>query len=211
MNPVPKVSTIPGFLPPDVLGRLISLMLGPRAMPIPMNAAGSSSTGPAFSGNLEMKLGEAASPLPFPVPLGPLDVDGRPSAVVAASGADRIGGVHSPPAWLFRVGSRDGASGEKLKLRLSGAGTLARVNLVTGSLFAWVWDGSDVGGRAELISPAGDASDQFAESGVGGPILVELKPKSKLKPVSITGFGRACSAASSVGAGLAWFKSRLKL
>jgi hypothetical protein len=178
-------------------------------MPIPINAAGSSSAGADRSGKLEMKLGDAASPPPLLcVPLAPPEVDGRPSAVDAA-GTDRIGGVHSPT-----LGSRDGASGEKLNLRVRGAGTLARVNLAGDSLFAGVvWDGSDVGGGSAepTASPAGDANDQVVESGVGGPIMPGVGPKSKLKPVSTTGFGRARSEVSSVGAGLGWLRSRFQL
>src|SRR5690349_19480313 len=131
MNPVPKSSTIPGIgglPPPAVLGLLVSLMLGPRAIPIPMNDKRSSSPGNADSGNWEISRGEGTSLLL--VTPDPLEVDGRPSAADAPTGVDSTGGVHSP-AGLPIPGSRDGASGEKLKLklRLSGGGTLARVNL----------------------------------------------------------------------------------
>jgi hypothetical protein len=89
------------------------------------------------SGNCEIKLGEAASLLlPLPLPLwlwlwltGPEEVDGLPSAVCAAKGAGRSCGVHNPAP-----GSRDGASGEKLKERFSGGGTWERVNLARGSV-----------------------------------------------------------------------------
>jgi hypothetical protein len=202
-----------GFLPPDVFGLLTSLILGPRAMPIPMNAAGSSSPCPDRSGNLERKLGEAASPPPLVGPPGPPDVDGRPSMVAPAAGDDRIGGVHSPPG-LPKVGSRDGASGEKLNFKLSGAGTLVRVNLADDSLLTCTWDESEVGaGSVEPMSPAGDASDHVVESGVGGPITPGPGPgpKSNLKPVSTTGFGRPRSSVSTVGAGLGWLRSRLTL
>lgn len=172
-------------------------------MPIPMKAAESSSPYPDKSaGNLERKLGEAASPPPLVGPPGPLDVDGRPSIVVPAAGDDRMGGVHSPPG-LPKVGSRDGASGEKLNFKLSGAGTLERVNLADASVFTCAWDGSEVGGGSvEPTSPPGDASDHVVESGVGGPITPGLGPKSNLKPVSTTGFGRGRSSVSTVGAGL---------
>jgi hypothetical protein len=178
-----------------------------------MKDAASSSLG-TDSGNWEINLGEAARPPPAPLPPpGPAEVDGRPSAAGVGAVRDRGGGgVHIPG--LLMLGSRDGASGEKLNVRLSGGGTLARVNLDGSVLGGCVWAvGSDVGGgKADeafsvvvlVVVVVGDASGQVVESGVGGAPAPELRPKSKLKPVSMTGFGgRGRSEdVSTVGAGL---------
>jgi hypothetical protein len=198
---------LPGWLfPPDVLGLRTSLMLGPRAMPIPMNDARLSSTRRWESGNWEIRLGDAASVLPLLLH-DPEEVEGLPSADAGAAGTDKMGGVHSPAP-----GSRDGASGEKLNVRFSGGGTLARLNLAGVSAVGCVWAGSEVGGGgAEAISIVGEANDQVVESGVGGAPRFWPGPKSNLKPVSRTGFGRAGSDVSSVGAGLGWYMSRRQL
>lgn len=137
------------------------------------------------------------------------------------SGAERNGGVQRPPSWIvlleltlplrLRVGSREGASGEKLNLMFSGGGTWERVNFplsVGGAAAPEVLAvgfggcGSAAGDRVDEPEPLSLLGDngQVVESGVGGAATPVPDPKPKLKPVSITGARRGRSGS---GAGAA--------
>ena len=171
-------------------------MLGPLAIPMPINEAASSSL--INSGNLEMNEGEAAKPE---------DVEGRPSLSAIVGGADWSGGVSMSAAAFPSVGSREDASGEKLNSRLSGGGTLARANLAASEdSFCPVCIVREPGPENGPLSVVGDGSGQFDESGVRG---VEIPgPKSNLKPVSTRRLGRPVS---DVGVGRDLFGSGLQL
>ena len=126
---------------------------------------------------------------------------------VVVGGAVLKGGV-SKLFWENNVGSREGASGEKLKLlnwRLRGGGTLALASLPRVWL-DWIASGDSVmarGGDAAGFSGTEDCKGQLAESGVGGAGAATEGPKSKLKPVSTNplGLGGWGGASSTIGDG----------
>ena len=159
---------------------LVSRTLGPLAMPIPRAApVAAASSEPALSAAIrERPDGRNAEPVPAARCI-PCEVEGRPSFSLAMAPLleDRRGGVHS-------AGSREYASGEKLKL--SGGGGSARpgeAELISGSFCGFgEWTVSTSGGDVD----SGEASGQVVESGVGGAAGV---PKSNLNPGSMTVLG----------------------